>query len=195
MTNSGMDRLQRRAAYWFIALIFYHTIFLLLSGYMLYTINLTGAGSVLAAQDTGTFWVSTALIGFSGSLLYFSRKTYVYLMTNKISRIKSELEVGDAATLSDASTEERYRARLTGYYVYLAVRPVGGLAIGPLVTMIILGGLTTLSKTANLNASALSAAGVYIVYVFSFIGGYISSDLFDYLSRTGGRILTKSGEK
>src|ERR1700738_2644235 len=99
MANSGMDRLQRRAAYWFIALIFYHTIFLLLSGYMLYTINLTGAGSVLAAQDTGTFWVSTALIGFSGSLLYFSRKTYVYLMTNKISRIKSELEVGDAATL------------------------------------------------------------------------------------------------
>jgi hypothetical protein len=187
-----MDALQRRAVIYLIALIVLHTGLLLLSGYLLYSINLSSPQSLPIGEVNQSLWINTGLIGFSGSLLYFSRKIYVYLITNKIFRIQSEAEA--ETELPSTDKESRYRARLIGYYLYLAIRPLGGLAIGPLVTMIILGGITTLSKTASLSSAALSPAGVFIVYVFSFIGGYTSSDLFDYLSKAGGRLLTKGND-
>ncbi len=59
------------------------------------------------------------------------------------------------------------------------------MAIGPVIAMIFLGGLTSFGKTSGFNTGSLSIAGVYVIYLLSFVGGYTSSDLFDYLSTVG----------
>jgi hypothetical protein len=190
----SLDSIQNRAVYVLLAIGAYQMLLFLASGCALYEVNMDRWLLSRGGEVASALWVNASLIGFSGSLLYFARKTYVYLITNKVWRIGREATTEGNAVFGESSAEARYRARLLGYYVYLLGRPFGGLAIGPLVAMIILGGLTSLSKAGSLSVSALSEAGAFTVYVFSFIGGYISSDLFDYLSRAGSRLLAKGNE-
>jgi hypothetical protein len=189
-----MDRLRRRAVIWLVCIGFYHLTLILLTAGLLYYTNQNERGVFSFNDGERNFWVNVALLGFIGSLLYFSRKIYVYLIANKIFRIESEIN-RDVEQSSDGAEDiriGRFQSRLAGYYLYLAARPIGGLAIGPIIAMIILSGLTTLSKNATITGSQLSSAGIYIIYVFSFVGGYTSSDMFDYLSKAGGRLFAKT---
>lgn len=156
-----------------------HTILLVTTGVVIYRINeaqLSGQ-----AVPSGELWANVALFGFIGSLLYFSRKVYTYLMTDKVGRVVSDLAVKGGDDAVDAA--------MVGYYWYLAVRPLVGLAIGPLVTFIVLGGLNTIAKAETAGSLALSDAGICAIYVLTFVGGYTASDLLDGLSRIGGRLI------
>jgi hypothetical protein len=187
--------LHKRADVVFLVTIgFYHAVMTLVVMRELYMINLTDAGTFSFGDGERNLWANSGLLGLLGSLLFFSRKTYVYLITNKLIRIEDEVEADARKRGHDANVDKivLYQARLIGYYLYLIVRPLGGAAIGPLTAMIILGGLSTLSKTSSANAGTLSAAGIYIIYLFSFIGGYTSSDMFDYLSKAGSRFVAKA---
>jgi hypothetical protein len=192
-----MEKARRRGTRWLVCIGVYHLILLITVGYLLFRINLTDSGLPAFGNGGYTLWANVALLGCIGSLLYFSRKTYVYLIAGKLWKIDEEL-ITELHNLPSSESErlERYRAKLAGYYLYLITRPFGGLAIGPLITMVILGGLTTLTKDGKLNGATLSLAGEYLVYTFAFAGGYASSDFFDYVSTLVGRVLenTTKGE-
>jgi|SRR5579862_93281 len=184
-----MEKIRRSAVRWLVAIIAIHSILLLGSGLFLFWINSDGQ----AHLNAPVFWINVCFAGFIGSLLYFSRKAYVYLITGKIERVLAALMTDNSLGPTSDSTvplEDRLRSRLVGYYVYLIARPLGGFAIGPLVTMAILGGLLTLSRNATASSATLSSAGIYIVIVVAFIGGYTSSDLFDYLSKRSARLMS-----
>ena len=86
---------------------------------------------------------------------------------------------------------DRVRSVVIGYYIYLSTRPIAGLIIGPLLLMAVLAGLTTFTKPSIGVEVSVSAAGIYLIYVVSFIGGYSSSDLFDYFSSLGAKLISK----
>jgi hypothetical protein len=129
--------------------------------------------------------VNSALLGFLGSLFYFGRKVYVYLITDKFGRIK-ESQGGSAGATEEAV--DRLRGALVGYCIYLSTRPLAGLAIGPLLLMAVLAGLMTFSPSPSGSRVAVSVAGTCLIYFISFVGGYSSSDLFDYLSGLGAKL-------
>jgi hypothetical protein len=184
-----MEKIRIGAVRWLVAIIVIHSGFLLASGLFLFWVNSEDQGHA----NVPVLWINVCFAGFIGSLLYFSRKAYVYLITGKVERIVAALTTDNSlGPLLDSSVplEERLRSRLIGYYVYLIARPLGGFAIGPLVTMAILGGLLTLSRSATASSATLSNAGIYIVIVVAFIGGYTSSDLFDYLSKLSARLMS-----
>jgi hypothetical protein len=180
-----MDQIHKSAVRWFIAIVLIHSILLITCGAILYWINSVGNVALI-------FWINVSLSSFIGSLLYFSRKAYVYLITGKVERIERQLAIetfdrsGEAQPIPD-----RIRNRLAGYYSYLLLRPIGGLAIGPAITMLILGGLSTLSKTNAGSSASLSEAGLYVVMLMAFAGGYTSSDIFDYLSKLSKALFAK----
>jgi hypothetical protein len=179
-----------RSSIWLVLIGVAHTGLMLTSIYCIYRINISEAGLPSFGDTHQTLWVNTALFGFIGSLLFFGRKAYVYLITDKFFRVEADIvaERGVAPAL----VEGRLRSRTIGYYMYLSLRPLGGIVIGPIVAMLILGGLTTLTKSAAMNASSLSPAGLFLIYLFSVVGGYTSSDMFDYLSKIGSRLTSKS---
>jgi hypothetical protein len=155
---------------------------------LLYRFNVDEGGFPLLGDNPKALWVNAALIGFVGSLLYFGRKAYVYLIEEKFRRIELEMFKVDKQGSACVDSPQRLRGRLAGYYMYLCLRPVAGLVLGPAIAMLFLGGVTTLSKAGDLNASALSPAALYLIYLFALVGGYTSSDMFDYLSKLGRRI-------
>jgi hypothetical protein len=179
---------------WLVGIGLYHALLTLVVMLALYLTNVSDAATLSFSDGDRHLWINAAMLGFLGSLLYFSRKTYVYLITDKLYRLEAEATKDTQASGNSlgATKDERYRTRLIGYYVYLIIRPFAGIAIGPMSAMIILGGLTTLSKNSSVSGSALSQTGIYVVYLFSFVGGYTSSDMFDYLSKLGGRLVAKA---
>lgn len=188
-----MQGIRRRAKAWFVGIGLWQTALVIATGYALYCTNLTPDGVFSLGGDVHRLWTDAVLFGFLGSLLNFSRKAYVYLITDKLWRIGDDIDANlSKGSVTHELSEEIFRTRLTGYYLYLATRPFGGLVIGPLVTMLILGGLTTLGKSGPHDATALSPAGIYLIYLFSFVGGYTSSDMFDYLSKAGGSLLART---
>jgi hypothetical protein len=63
--------------------------------------------------------------------------------------------------------------------------------IGPLLLLVVLAGLTTFSTTASGSEVTVSIAEACLIYFISFVGGYSSSDMFDYLSILGGKLAEK----
>ncbi|WP_299927811.1 hypothetical protein [uncultured Pelagimonas sp.] len=127
------------------------------------------------STDAAVFWFTVSLIGLVGAFLHFCRKCYTYQINDKYSKLED---------LSD--DDSALESRVSGYYLYLCTRPLAGLSIGPVTTMIILGGLSGISSAAGESGlSSLSEAGFYLIYLSSFVGGYTSSDIFDALSKFG----------
>ena len=124
----------------------------------------------------------TALLGFAGALVYFSRKTYVYLIKDKFFEI----------SFVEGQTEpiyERILSRMTGYFIYLSLRPLVGLVIGPMYYLVITSGLAAFVSIPAPQQFTLSSTGVSVLYSLAFIGGLTSSDFLDYLTRIGKRLL------
>jgi hypothetical protein len=189
-----MDNLRRHVMLWLIGICTLHSLLVVVLCVAIFRINLPESGDFSLVASSRALWLNSSLIGLIGSLLFFSRKAYVYLITDKLYRI-SEANGMPTRAADHASPRidlDIYRTRLAGYYLYLIARPIGGLVIGPFVTMILLGGLTTLSASASIEAKSPSVAGMYLIYVLSFAGGYTSSDMFDYVSKQGARLLAKS---
>jgi len=177
-----MNNFRQRYARRLVFVGLYHLVLIFGAGWAVYDANRAELGSL--SVPTQALWTNVALFGFIGSLLYFSRKIYVYLITDKVGRI--------LATFGSTDDDDRVKAALIGYFWYLVWRPYVGLAVGPLVTFIVLGGLNTVAKSQTEGVLALSQAGICIIYVLCFVGGYTSSDLLDYLSKTGGKLLISS---
>ncbi len=132
--------------------------------------------------------INAALFGFSGCLIYFSRKSYVYLITNKVSKIVSNnTKSGNPDTYSISSV-------MRGYYLYLTLRPFVGLIIGPIIYMLIVTGLITFMKTSITPDTALSRSGKFLVYLLSFFAGHASSDILDYFSKLAKKIAIKENQ-
>lgn len=136
--------------------------------------------------------VYCALFGLLGSLIYFSRKCYVYLITNKLGKLLRQMEQ-DAP--SGATAIDEVRAAFLGYYLYLLVRPFAGVVIGPVLYMLAVSGLATFGGTSSSAADppAVSRAGRYVLYSLSFLGGHASSDMFDYFTWLAKRLIIKKG--
>lgn len=133
--------------------------------------------------------VNSALFGFAGCLIYFSRKSYVYLITKKFLKIASDNSM-------NKETDDYVISNIIyGYYLYLVLRPFVGLIIGPIIYMLVLTGLITFMKTSISMDPELSRSGRYIIYFLSFIGGHASSDILDYFSKLAKKIVEKSNEK
>jgi hypothetical protein len=156
--------------------------------YLLYRLNLRGGGVQAKVIVKETVIINAALLGFLGSLLYFSRKVYVYLITDKFHRVMHEQGLAQPVGGEDV---QRFRNALIGYYVYLSLRPMAGFVIGPLLLMALYAGLTTLSVPATGAEVAISSAGAYLVYFVSFVGGYSSSIMFDTMSELGRKLLRR----
>jgi hypothetical protein len=140
----------------------------------------------LGEFDFQVVLVNAAMLSLLGGFLYFSRKAYVYLITDKFTRFAKD----DLAT-QGSSVESRVQARVAGYTLYLWSRPFCSVVVGPLLLLAIMAGLTTLVEKSAAASLGLSTSGVYLVYFVSFIGGYSSSDLFDYFSTLGGRLVKR----
>ncbi len=170
-----------------ITLILIFQIFLLLLTFVSLLINNTVQ---LNFFNTGhSILVNVALFGFAGCLIYFSRKSYVYLITNKFLKIVRE-------NILDKEIDEYAISNIIrGYYLYLILRPFVGLIIGPIIYMLVITGLITFMKTSISLDAELARSGRYIIYFLSFIGGHASSDILDYFSKLAKRIVEKSGEK
>lgn len=133
-------------------------------------------------SDQELFWITVSLVGFCGALLYFARKCYVYQINSKHDRIAES-----------CTSEEILASKVQGYYLYLVSRPFAGIAVGPIAAMILLGGVSTISRqTTAGGVASLSEAGHYLIFLAAFIGGYTSSDLFDALSKFGKSMLRPS---
>jgi len=174
-----MNDFRKQYVRWLVGIGFFHMALLLAAGVAVYGANRAQLASINV--PTGALWTNVSLFGFVGSLLFFSRKVYVYLITDKIGRVLQSFDTIEA--------DSRVRAAMAGYFWYLVWRPFVGLVVGPLVTFIVLGGLNTIAKSETSGTLALSVAGICVIYVLSFVGGYTSSDLLDYLSKTGGKLL------
>lgn len=126
--------------------------------------------------------LNSSLFGFVGCVIYFSRKSYVYLITNKLSKsIENECNVDCA------------RSTLVGYYLYLIFRPFVGLVIGLLFFMLISTGIVTFMKSAINIETDISTSGKYFIYILSFLGGHTSSDMLDYFSKVAKKITLNMG--
>lgn len=132
--------------------------------------------------------VNSAFFGFIGSLIYFSRKSYVYLITNKFKKIIDENKDGGNQTINSIKNIAR------GYYLYLFFRPFVGIVIGPILYMLALTGLITLIKSSVNENETISQSGRYLIYILSFVGGHSSSDILDKFSKFASQIgRTKGG--
>lgn len=164
-----------------------HTILVVTTLWFLFRLNLESGLSQGPVPNRAAM-INSSLLGFLGSLFYFGRKVYVYLITDKIRRFMQAQGLTE-----DLGNEalERLRGGVAGYYIYLSTRPLAGLVIGPLLLMAVLAGLTTFSVTTSPAELRVSAAGACLIYFISFVGGYSSSDLFDYLASLGAKLAQK----
>lgn len=121
--------------------------------------------------------INSCLLGFIGCVIYFSRKSYVYLITNKLSK-----------TVQNEASIDCARSTLIGYYLYLIFRPFVGLVIGLLFFMLISTGIVSFMKSAINLETDISTSGKYFIYILSFLAGHTSSDMFDYFSKVAKKI-------
>lgn len=163
-----------------------HILFVILTIWALYELNLRGEKADLDLSSKMII-INASLLGFLGSLLYFSRKVYSYLISDKFHRVLQDKGVSATDANSDI---DKVKSIVSGYYIYLSTRPIAGIIIGPLLLMFVLAGFTTFYKPASGTQLAMSTSGIYLIYIVSFIGGYSSSDIFDYLSNLGKRIIS-----
>jgi hypothetical protein len=177
----------RRSRRWLLSIGVLHGGLVIAVIVLLYRLNLS-AGVPDLPSTTRMIIVNSALVGFVGSLLYFSRKVYVYLITNKFGRVLEDRRCGQ--TESDWNSHE-YKTAILGYCMYLTARPIAGLMIGPLLMMAIQGGLLTMAARETGSEIAMSRVGMYLVYFVSFVGGYSCSDMFDCLSQLGSKLRGK----
>jgi len=120
----------------------------------------------------------SSLLSFAGCLIYFSRKDYVYLITNKVGRVLASIRPESAPGL----VVETFRSAATGYYCYLLFRPFAGALIGPVLYMIVVSGLVTFGRESMIPEAGVSQAGKYLLFTLSFLGGHAASDIYDYFS-------------
>ncbi len=146
----------------------------------------TGVVAVFSGQIRTV--VNSALLGYLGTLVFFSRKCYVYLITNKFLRMIEENQKNWSDSLPAILSTVR------GYYLYLLFRPLVGLVIGPVLYMFFLCGLITFMNAPATSSTDLSRSGTYLIYVISFVGGHASSDLLDRFSRLAKKMVIE-GEK
>lgn len=184
MTNHVLD-IYRSSRKVLVLIGIIHVVLILVTLSLLYELNLKDNGEVLLASNK-VVMINASLLGFLGSLFFFSRKVYIYLITDKFSRLVQAPKENN----SDYDNN-KVKSMIIGYYIYLSTRPIAGLIIGPLLQMFVLAGLTTFSKTAVSPEVSISLAGMYLIYILSFIGGYSSSDLFDYFSTLGTKLIKK----
>lgn len=164
-----------------------HTILVIVTLWALYGLNLKNDAGDLTSSNRAIM-VNASLLGFLGSLLYFGRKVYIYLITDKFRRVLQDRGI----TMPNSDEDlDKLQSVITGYYIYLSIRPIAGFVVGPLLLMAVLAGLTTLSNPFHGSEITMSTAGMYLIYVLSFIGGYSSSDLFDYFSALGSKLVSK----
>jgi len=95
---------------------------------------------VLSGDERTYVLINSALFGFLGCLIYFSRKSYVYLIEGKFSTLLA-VKPGDQPPDIDS-----INCKIRGYYLYLPFRPFVGLIIGPILYMLAMSGLVTLLK-------------------------------------------------
>lgn len=187
MTDS-LAQLRRRSTRWFSVACVYHSALALLCGIGLATVNAPGILPDPAQVTADALWLNSALLGALGSLLYFSRKAYVYLITDKVGRLH-------AAALAEPKTDDEAiavtAAKISGYILYLFMRPLAGVVIGPLLVMTILAGLSTIGR-GDVSPSAISPTGIILVLVLSFVAGYKSSDMFDHFSKMGTKLIRRA---
>lgn len=131
--------------------------------------------------------INSSLFGLLGTLIYFSRKCYVYLIENKFGKLIREINN------SNESSIEYLKNILTGYYLYLTLRPIVGVIIGPLIYMLVVTGLVVFIKGSIFDGKEISQSGRLIIYLVSFLGGHTSSDLLDRLSKFAKQIVIKPG--
>lgn len=132
--------------------------------------------------------LNSALFGYLGSLVFFSRKSYVYLITKKF------LNIINAYDISIPSNVHTIDSIIRGYYLYLFFRPLVGLIIGPILYMISLTGLITfMEKSIDLKIQ-ISQSGRYFIYIISFLGGHASSDVLDRFSKVAQKIVLNSSK-
>lgn len=158
----------------------YQTIFLVATLILLFLINATNFVPLNLQADILVI-INAALFGWAGCLVYFSRKSYVYLITNKFYKIyldKKEKREPDSNIVTI----------MHGYYLYLIFRPFVGLIIGPLMYMLSLTGLITFMKASAAVSVELSRSGRYFIYFLSFLAGHALSDILDYFSKLAKRI-------
>lgn len=173
ITNDLLKKIKRNLTLIFI----YQSILLLLVFLIFYLLNCT----TLITFGNNKL-LNSVLFGFAGSLVYFSRKTYVYLITSKLCKIIEN---------SDSENCTKQQLVLVGYYLYLIFRPFVGIIIGPLIFMLASIGLVSFVKTQVQVSTEFSKTGEYFIYLLSFFSGHASSDMFDYFSKLAKKIIVK----
>jgi hypothetical protein len=129
------------------------------------------------AADEPRMFFMTGLFALLGNVIYFSRKCYVYLITDKF------VKLADGTSPGASASSDHLSRVLTGYYLYLIFRPISGIAIGPILYMLVVsGGLITFAGVHVGNSITLSVGGKYLICAASFLAGHASSDMFDYFS-------------
>ena len=186
----SLSQLRRRSTWWFSIACVYHTVLAVACIAGLARVNAPGVLPAPVNVTASQLWLNSALLGSLGSLLYFSRKAYVYLITDKVGRLHTEAlkATVPAETPSVDTALDIVSAKINGYILYLFMRPLAGVVIGPLLVMTILAGLSTIGR-GEVAPSAISPTGVILVLVFSFIAGYKSSDMFDHFSKMGTKLI------
>jgi hypothetical protein len=160
-----------------VFIFFYQTGLLLLVFLLFYVLNFT----TYIPIDNHKL-LNSVLFGLAGSLIYFSRKTYVYLITSKLYNIVVD---------SEPDNTSKHQLVLTGYYLYLIFRPFVGIIIGPLIFMMASIGLVSFVKSQVQVSNEFSKTGEYFIYLLSFFSGHASSDMFDYFSKLAKKITVK----
>ena len=191
--HDSLSQLRRRSTRWFSTACFYHTALAVACIFGLGRVNSPGILPDPVNVTSSQLWFNSALLGAVGSLLYFSRKAYVYLITDKVGRL--HMEASNSVRNSEITTADEtldiVAAKINGYILYLFMRPLAGVVIGPLLVMTILAGLSTIGR-GEVAPSAISPNGIILVLIFSFVAGYKSSDMFDHFSKMGGRLIRKA---
>jgi hypothetical protein len=170
----------RRARSVLVAIQIYHGVLFLGS-----VILLVRLWSVQALPEVIRMPALTALFALIGNAVYFSRKCYVYLISDKFGNL---LDRGSG----EQNDVNRLRRKITGYYLYLIFRPITGMVIGPILYLLVIsGGLITFVATKDGESIGLSAGGRYVMCAVSFLAGHASSDVFDYFSWLAAKRIRK----
>lgn len=178
------DKILMNTRKYITTIFIFQTVFFIMSLIALYMVNISK--NILFPGEL-TVIINSSLFGFLGSIIFFSRKSYVYLITNKFFKI-----------LDDNFKKKNINAILNtirGYYLYLIFRPLVGLVIGPILYMLAITGLITFMKTSVNIGTEISRSGRYLIYIISFLGGHASSDVLDYFSKIAKSIVIKNDKK
>lgn len=191
--SDSLKQMRRRSTLWFSIACIYHTALAVACIVGLVRVNAPGILPDPTSVTASQLWLNSSLLSSLGSLLYFSRKAYVYMITDKVGRLHTEaLKAALSAEAQSVDTAlDAISAKINGYVLYLFMRPLAGVVIGPMLVMTILAGLSTIGR-GEVAPSAISPTGNVLVLVLSFVAGYKSSDMFDHFSRMGTKLIGKA---